>query len=73
VAKEQQRFKAAVERKSRDAEAASGARKRGRQDEEGAVQGDREGLRGPSQLQDSFSARDRSTRRRKATADKWNP
>jgi hypothetical protein len=69
VVKEQQRFKAAVERKSRDAEAASRA---SHQDEEGAVQGDQEGLCGPSQRQDSFSADDRNTRRKKVAADRWN-
>ena len=67
--KEQQRFKAAVQRESRDAEAGSRA---SQQDEEGAVQGDQEGLCGPSQRQDSFSAGDRNTRRKKVAADSWN-
>jgi len=68
VKKEQQRFKAAVERKSRDAEAGSRA---SQQDEEGAVQGDREGLRGRSQPQNAFSAGDRNAWRRMAAADRW--
>ena len=67
--KGQQRFKAAVKRKSRDAEAASRA---GQQDEEGAVRGEQKGLYRPSQLQDSFSAGDRNTRRKKVAADRWN-
>ena len=69
---QQQRFKKAVERKSRDADAASRTSQLPGQDEEGAVQGDQESLRSPSQPQDTLSARDKNTRHKKVTADKWN-
>jgi hypothetical protein len=73
VEKEQQeRFKDAVERKSREAEEASRASQQAGQDEEGAVQGDQENLRSPSQPQDTFSVRDKNTRHKQVTADKWN-
>jgi hypothetical protein len=72
--KEQQdRFKDAVERKVRDAEAASHETGEGSPgSESGGIQGDQESLRSPSQPQDTLSARDKNTRHRKVTADKWN-
>jgi hypothetical protein len=66
---EQQRFREAVERRSRDAEVASRACL---QDEEAAVQGDQEGLRSPSQPQDAFSAGGENAWRTKVTAPTWN-
>jgi hypothetical protein len=74
VEKEQQeRFKEAVERKSRDAEAASHATpQHSGQDEEGAVQGDQESLRSPGRTQDTLSPRDKNAGHGKKTADKWN-
>jgi len=67
------RFKDAVERKARDAEAASRETGEGAPGtESGGVQGDQESLRSSSQPQDTLSARDKNTRHRKVTADKWN-
>jgi hypothetical protein len=61
-----------VKRKARDAEADSHATQDGGHDEAGAVRGDQESLRSPSQPQDTLSARDKNTRHKKVTADKWN-
>jgi hypothetical protein len=74
VEKEQQdRFKEAVERKSRDAEAAShAAPQHAGQDDEAAIQGDQESLRSPGRTQDTLSPRDKNTGHGKKTADKWN-
>ena len=69
---QQQRFKEAVERKAEQSEAASRATQHGRRGEAGGVQGDQESLRSPSQPQDTFSVRDKNTRHKKVTADKWN-
>ena len=68
---QQQRSKEAVERQSRDAEAASRESQQAGQDK-GAIQGDQESLRSPSQSQDTLSARDKNSRHKKVTADKWN-
>jgi hypothetical protein len=70
---QQQRFKDAVERKARASEDASHETGEGSPGSEaGEVQGDQENLRSPSQPQDTFSPRDKNTRHRKVTADKWN-
>jgi hypothetical protein len=70
---QQDALKEAVERKSRAAEAASQETREGAPgDESGGIQGDQESLRSPSQPQDTLSPRDKSTRHRKVTADKWN-
>jgi hypothetical protein len=69
---QQQRFKEAVERKSRDAEAGSSASQQAGNVEEGSIQGDQESLRSPSQPQAALSAREKNTRHMKVTADKWN-
>jgi hypothetical protein len=63
---QQDRFKEAVDRKARDAEAAS------RETEPGEVQGDQESLHSPSQPQDTLNVRDKNSRHKKVTADKWN-
>jgi hypothetical protein len=68
---QQQRFAEAVERKARQSEQASRATGHGPPDEAG-VEGDQESLRSPAQPQDTFSPRDKSTRHKKVTADKWN-
>jgi hypothetical protein len=70
---QQDRLKDAVDRKARAAEAAS--RETGKDSpggEAGGIQGDQESLRSPSQPQDTLSPRDKNTRHRKVTADKWN-
>ena len=67
-----QRFRDAVERKKQESEAASQATANGPAGEDGGVRGDQESLRSPSQPQDTFSARDKNTRHKKVTADKWN-
>lgn len=70
---EQERFKEAVERKARASEEASRETGEGAPGgEAGGIQGDQESLREPGQPQDTFSTRDKSTRHRKVTADKWN-
>jgi hypothetical protein len=69
---QQERFKQAVERKARESEAASRAPQHDGPDSEGGVEGDQESLRSPSQPQDAFSTRDKNTRHKKVTADKWN-
>jgi hypothetical protein len=70
---QQDRFKEAVERKARAAEAASRETGEGAPgDESGGIEGDQESLRSPSQPQDTFSARGKNTRHGKVTADKWN-
>jgi len=70
---QQERFKQAVERKARESEAASRATQQNAPGEEaGGIQGDQESLRSPSQPQDTFSPREKNTRHRKVTADKWN-
>jgi|1186.fasta_scaffold46197_2 hypothetical protein len=70
---QQERMKAAVERKARAAEEASRETGEGSPGSEaGGVQGDQESLRSASQPQDTLSARDKNTRHRKVTADKWN-
>jgi hypothetical protein len=70
---QQERFKEAVERKARAAEAASRETGEGAPgDESGGIEGDQEGLRSPAQPQDTFSVRDKNTRHGKVTADKWN-
>jgi hypothetical protein len=73
VEKEQQeRFKEAVERKARASDEAARATAHGSSDDASEIDGDQENLRSPSQPQDTFSARDKNTRHRKVTADKWN-
>ena len=70
---QQEAFKEAVERKARDAEAASHASPQpGGQDEDPAVQGDQESLRSPGRSQDTLSTRDKNSGHGKKTADKWN-
>jgi hypothetical protein len=70
---EQERFKEVVERKARASEAASRETGEGAPGSEaGGIQGDQESLRDPAQPQDTFSPRDKNTRHRKVTADKWN-
>jgi hypothetical protein len=70
---QQERLKEAVERKARDAEAASHAAPRhGAPDEDAAVRGDQDSLRSPGRSQDAFSTRDKNSGHGKKTADKWN-
>ena len=69
---QQKRFKEAVERKARASEAASQATRHGAPGSEDEIQGDQESLRSPSQPQETLSARDKNTRHKKMTADKWN-
>ena len=69
---QQERFKQAVERKARESEAASRAPQHDGPGSEGRVEGDQDSLRSPSQPQDTFSTRDKNTRHKKVTADKWN-
>jgi hypothetical protein len=70
---QQDRLKDAVELKARAAEAASQETGEGAPGgESGGIQGDQESLRSSSQPQDTLSPRDKNTRHRKVTADKWN-
>jgi hypothetical protein len=70
---QRERFKEAVERKTRASHAASRSIEHGPPgSEDGRAQGDRESLRDPSQPQATFSPREKNTRHRKVTADKWN-
>ena len=69
---QQERFKEAVERKARAAEEASRATQDTAPGNEGGIEGDQESLRSAAQPQDTFSVRDKSTRHKKVTADKWN-
>ena len=70
---QQEAFKEAVERKAREAEAASHASpQHGGQDEDAAIQGDQDSLRSPGRSQDTLSARDKNSGHGKKTADKWN-
>lgn len=66
------RFRKAVERKMQESEAASKATRRTPGGDDAAIQGDQEGLLSPAQTQDTVSPRDKSTRHKKVTADKWN-
>jgi len=66
------RFRKAVERKMQESEAASRATQQGPAGDAGGIEGDQESLRSPSQPQDTFSPRDKNTRHKKVTADKWN-
>ena len=68
---QRQRFEQAVERKARESKQASEAT-RDDTPVAGGIEGDQESLTSPSQPQDTFSAREKSTRHRKVTADKWN-
>jgi hypothetical protein len=65
-------FRDAVERKKRESEAAARAPRQGPAGSEGGLGGDQENLRSPSEPQDTFSSRDKNTRHKKVTADKWN-
>jgi hypothetical protein len=67
-----QRFRDAVERKKSESDAAARASRSGPQGEEGHLGGDQESLRSPSEPQDTFSSREKNTRHKKVTADKWN-
>jgi hypothetical protein len=69
---QRKRFKRAVDRKSAEAEAASRAPDENQTPNSGDVQGDQPNLRSPAESQDSFSERDKGSRHRKVTADKWN-
>ena len=69
---QQERFKEAVERKAREAEADSHTTQPGGSDRPGDIQGDQESLRSPSQPQDTLSPRDKNSKHGKVTADKWN-
>ena len=70
---QQQRFKDAVERMARASETASRSTQHGSPgSEDGGIQGDQESLRSPSQPQERLSPREKNTRHRKVTADKWN-
>jgi hypothetical protein len=69
---QQERFKQAVERKARASEAASRTPQHDRPGSEGGLESGQESLRDPSQPQDTFSTRDKNTRHKKVTADKWN-
>lgn len=65
------RFRAAVERKKQESEAASRATQQNPSGDAG-VHGDQENLRSVAENQDTFSVRDKNTRHKKVTADKWN-
>jgi hypothetical protein len=67
-----QRFRDAVERKRSDSDAAARATRSGRPVEQRGVGGDQDSLRSASQPQDTFSSREKNTRHKKVTADKWN-
>jgi hypothetical protein len=67
-----ERFRDAVERKKSDSDAAARASRPGAHGEERHIGGDQETLRSASQPQDTFSTRDKNTRHKKVTADKWN-
>jgi hypothetical protein len=69
---QQERFKQAVERKARESEAASRAPQHDGPGGGGVVAEDQESLRSASQPQDTFSPREKNTRSKKVTADKWN-
>jgi hypothetical protein len=69
---QRKRFKAAVDRKSAEAEAASRATPETPPAAGGQIQGDQANLRSPAESQDSFSEREKGSRHRKVTADKWN-
>jgi hypothetical protein len=69
---QQRRFKQAVERKAQQSEDASHATDQGRAAERAGVRGDQESLRSASQVQDEMSPREKNTRHKKVTADKWN-
>ena len=69
---QQKRFKRAVERKAEQAEAASQATAEHSPAEAAAVGGDQHDLIADNQPQDTRSVRDKNTRHRKVTADKWN-
>ena len=69
---QQARFKEAVDRKAAESEAASRATQHQPPGEAGDIHGDQDSLRSPAQTQDAFSARDKNSRHRKVTADKWN-
>jgi hypothetical protein len=68
---QQQRFREAVDRKSRAADQAS----RATQQEpisDPKVQGSQENLYAPGETQDTFSVRDKNSGKGHKTADKWN-
>jgi len=69
---QQRRFREAVDRKQRESDAAARATQTVPPGTEGSVTGDQPSLRDPAQPQDTFSPRDKSTRHKKVTADKWN-
>jgi hypothetical protein len=69
---QQERFKEAVERKARASDEAARATPHGSPGEASGIDGDQENLHSASQPQDTVSARDKNTRHRKVTADKWN-
>src|SRR4051795_3856423 len=67
-----QRFREAVERKKREADAAARATQDHPPGTDSPVQGDQASLRDPSQPQATFSPRDKNSRHKQVTADKWN-
>ena len=70
-AEQDRRFREAVERKREEADAASRATQQA--GSEGAdVTGDQDSVRDQGRPQDTFSAREKNTRHKKVTADKWN-
>jgi hypothetical protein len=70
-AEQDRRFREAVERKREQADAASRATQPGNA-EGGDLAGDQENLREPGRPQDTFSPREKNSRHKKVTADKWN-
>ncbi len=70
-AEQLQRFKDAVDRKSKAAEAASHVQSPGGTPPQ-AVQGTQRSLEEDGRVQDVFSVRDKNSGKGKKTADKWN-
>ncbi len=70
-AEQLERFKAAVDRKSEAAEAASHVQSPGGTAPE-AIQGTQRPLEEDGRVQDVFSVRDKNSGKGKKTADKWN-
>jgi hypothetical protein len=70
-AEQDRRFREAVERKWKQADAASRATQPGNA-ESGDLAGDQENLPKPGRPEDTFSPREKNSRHKKVTADKWN-
>jgi hypothetical protein len=69
---QRKRFKAAVERKAAQSQAASQRSPDAPPSAGEEIQGDQPNLRSAAESQDSFSEREKASRHGKVTADKWN-